>query len=99
MPCCQLNIFFTEFYHKKNCKGILYLGEINDELIVVCEKCQAINYYDRFIWTCPKCQTKFRTKDKEISHGHHNSIHSGFHNSHKEFRRVANRVIDKNNYI
>ena len=67
MACCQLNVFFTEFYHKKNCRGILYLGEINDELIVVCEKCQAINYYDRFIWTCPKCHTKFRTKDKEAT--------------------------------
>ena len=66
MPCCKLNIFFTEFYHKKNCKGILYLGEINDKLIIVCEKCHAINYYERFIWTCPKCQTKFRTKNKNI---------------------------------
>ena len=65
MPCCRLNIFFTEFYHKKKCKGILYLGEINDELIIVCEKCHAINYYSRFIWTCPKCQTKFRTKKKD----------------------------------
>ena len=66
MPCCKLNVFFTEFYHNKNCKGILYLGEINNELIIVCEKCQAINYYARFIWTCPKCQTKFRAKNKDI---------------------------------
>ena len=84
MPCCQLNIFFTEFYHNKNCKGTLYLGEINDELIVVCEKCQAINYYDRFIWTCPKCQTKFRTKDKEMSH-----------NSNKELDNEVRKVTDK----
>ena len=84
MPCCQLNIFFTEFYHNKNCKGTLYLGEINDELIVVCEKCQAINYYDRFIWTCPKCQTKFRTKDKEMSH-----------NSNKELDNDIRRITDK----
>ena len=73
IPCCKLNIFFTEFYHKKSCKGTLYLGEINDELIIVCEKCHAINYYARFIWTCPKCQTKFRTKKKEITQSDYNS--------------------------
>ena len=60
MPCCKLNVFFTEFFHKKTCKGILYEGELNDNMIVVCEKCQAINFYDRFIWTCPQCLRKFR---------------------------------------
>ena len=65
LACCKLNVFFTEFYHMKNCKGILYLGEINDKLIIVCEKCHAVNYYERFIWTCPKCQIRFRTKDKD----------------------------------
>ena len=65
LACCKLNVFFTEFYHMKNCRGILYLGEINDKLIVVCEKCRAVNYYERFIWTCPKCQIRFRTKDKD----------------------------------
>ena len=67
LPCCKLNIFFTEFYHKKSCKGILYLGEIKDKLVIVCEKCHAINYYERFIWTCPKCQIKFREKNKNPS--------------------------------
>ena len=67
LPCCKLNVFFTEFYHKKSCKGILYLGEIKDKLIVVCEKCHAVNYYERFIWTCPRCQIKFREKNKSIS--------------------------------
>ena len=28
LPCCKLNIFFTDFYHKKDCKGILYIGEL-----------------------------------------------------------------------
>ena len=62
IPCCKLNVFFAEFYHKKECKGILYLGELNDKLIVVCEKCEAINFYENFIWTCPNCQLKFRDK-------------------------------------
>ena len=66
MPCCKINVFFTEFYHKKSCRGILYLWEINDKLIIVCEKCNAINYYERFIWTCPICQTKFRARHRSL---------------------------------
>ena len=64
VPCCKVNVFFTEFYHKKKCQGILYTGELNGDIIIVCEKCHAINYYDRFIWTCPKCGNKFKD-DKE----------------------------------
>ena len=67
MPCCKLNIFFTEFFHKKSCRGVLYLGEINDKLIIVCEKCKAFNFYERFIWTCPKCKSKFRAIDDDKS--------------------------------
>ena len=62
LPCCKLNIFFTDFYHKKDCKGILYIGELNHKIIIVCEKCKAFNFYDRFIWTCPRCGIRFRDK-------------------------------------
>ena len=97
MPCCRLNIFFTEFYHKKTCKGILYLGEINDELIIVCEKCHAINYYSRFIWTCPKCQTKFRTKKKERTQSNYSNHKSEFLSSDKSTSLKSNDKDDKNN--
>jgi hypothetical protein len=60
MPCCKLNVYFTDFYHKQNCRGLLYESELDDNTIIVCEKCKAINYYDRFQWTCPKCGKKFR---------------------------------------
>ena len=66
VPCCKVNVFFTEFYHKKKCQGILYTGELNGDIIIVCEKCHAINYYDRFIWTCPKCGNKFNDKENRI---------------------------------
>lgn len=65
VPCCSLNIEKTEFIHKKECNGILYKGTLSNQSIVVCEKCKAMNYYDKFIWTCPVCFKKFRQKQKE----------------------------------
>ena len=59
---CKINIFFSNFYHKKECDGILYVGELNHKIIIVCEKCRAINFYERFIWTCPSCGVRFRDK-------------------------------------
>ena len=59
---CKINIFFSNFYHKKDCNGILYVGELNHKIIIVCEKCRAINFYERFIWTCPSCGVRFRDK-------------------------------------
>ena len=66
MPCCKINVFFNYFYHKNSCRGILYVGELNGSLIIVCDKCHAINFYDRFIWTCPECGKRFRDKIKTI---------------------------------
>ena len=76
VPCCKINVFFTEFYHKKKCSGILYTGELNGDIIIVCEKCHAINFYDRFIWTCPKCGNKFKD-EKENSISEDNSEMGG----------------------
>ena len=61
VPCCNLNTTCTDFYHKKTCHGLLYEGELDDNKIIVCEKCRAFNYYDRFQWTCPKCGKRFKT--------------------------------------
>jgi len=49
----------TNYYHNKNCEGELYKGILNNKLIVVCGKCHAVNYYEKFIWKCPLCKTKF----------------------------------------
>ena len=57
---CKLNVFFTDFNHSENCDGILYESELDDNTIIVCEKCKMITYIDRFIWTCPKCKKKFK---------------------------------------
>jgi len=61
MECCNLDLPNTTFYHKKDCKGVLYLCNIenyylkNKKLVIVCEECHAINNYKNFIWTCPNC--------------------------------------------
>ena len=74
LPCCKLNVFFTDFYHKKSCKGKLYQSEFNERIIIVCEKCQGINFIDRFKWTCPKCGKKFVDKNNENNLSDKNNI-------------------------
>ena len=63
IPCCKLNVYYTDFYHKKSCKGFLYFGEYNNDVVIICEKCKTTNYSDRFIWTCPRCGKKFRDNE------------------------------------
>jgi len=57
-PCCNLPISVS-YFHKKECKGEIYLGEYNKNSIVVCEKCKMMNYFDKFVWTCPICLKRF----------------------------------------
>ena len=61
MACkCHININNTQFFHKSSCNGILYFGNINEQKIVVCAKCDSISIYEEFIWTCPKCLKRFK---------------------------------------
>ena len=85
LPCCKLNIFFTDFYHKKDCKGILYIGELNHKIIIVCEKCKAFNFYDRFIWTCPRCGNRFRDKkDVKVLKNENNNLKNNINYNNKQ---------------
>ena len=43
MQCCNLNVYLTDFFHKKLCRGLLFEGELNEKMIIVCEKCHSIN--------------------------------------------------------
>ena len=61
LPCCKnLDLKTTPFYHKKNCKGIIYFAEFHKKLIIICEKCKAVNNFGKFIWTCPQCFLRFK---------------------------------------
>ena len=59
LPCCKKDTKNLIFYHKEECKGILYKGFLNGKEILVCEKCHAMNFIEKFIWICPLCGKKF----------------------------------------
>jgi Zn finger protein HypA/HybF involved in hydrogenase expression len=63
VPCCPIDrIEDFIFIHKKECDGFLYKTVFNNKTLVVCEKCKTMNYFDKFIWTCPRCGKRFRMK-------------------------------------
>ena len=60
LPChCTKNISKLIFYHKDECKGELYNGVLIDRAILVCNKCHAINFEEKFTWICPICSIRF----------------------------------------
>ena len=102
VPCCKTNVFFTEFNHKKKCSGVLYTGELNGDIIVVCDKCHAINFYERFVWTCPKCGNKFRDgEDNEKESNTKENSSENIENAYKTItneggRKKSNKNLDNN---
>ena len=61
LPCCKdIDVKTASFYHKKDCKGIIYFAEFHKKLIIICEKCKAVNNFGKFIWTCPGCSLRFK---------------------------------------
>ena len=60
LPCnCEKDVTKLTFFHKEECKGELYKGTLFDKEIIVCSKCHAINFEEKFTWICPKCSIKF----------------------------------------
>ena len=53
-----------KFFHDKLCKGELFKGNLKGNEIIVCNRCHAVNFYDKFIWTCPKCNKKITSNNK-----------------------------------
>ena len=39
---------------------VLYQGILDNKKIVVCLKCNMINFYDNHFWMCPLCKNKFK---------------------------------------
>ena len=66
IPCCEISaneLKNIKFIHKKECHGILYEGVLDNKKIVVCLKCNMLNYYDNHFWMCPICKNKFNTNN------------------------------------
>ena len=60
LPCrCEKDITKLAFFHKEECKGLLYQGMLLDKEVIVCSKCHAINFEEKFNWICPICRIKF----------------------------------------
>ena len=59
LPCCHKNPEEMTFYHKEECNGVLYMGILLDREIIVCNKCHAMNFEEKFTWICPNCKAKF----------------------------------------
>lgn len=118
-PCCGNNNHMTDsenksnkvwlnsneyFNHKKDCSGNLYIGYLYKKQIVVCEKCKSMNFYEKFIWTCPVCLKRFRQKPSSsnmksqsnnrtpirVSHSNYNSNCNSSSNLNSKFNSNPN---------
>ena len=61
---CKCEFKNLEFFHKNSCKGKLFLGELNNKKVVVCDKCESLGIYKDYLWTCPKCFKRFKISNK-----------------------------------
>ncbi len=96
LPCCKLNIFFTDFYHNKECDGNLFESELNDKIVVVCEKCHFIDYFERFVWTCPKCGKVFKdTLSSDLNNKKNDSENQNNENDRKPKGALIDDVKEK----
>ena len=72
-----------KYFHDKKCKGELYKGWKDGNEIVICSLCHAVNFNEKFIWTCPICHLRFNCHGKK--HGNENNKHLlGMNNSKKK---------------
>ena len=53
------------YYHDEKCKGELYKGYLDGREIVICNLCHAVNFNEKFIWTCPICKLRFNYHGKK----------------------------------
>ena len=63
--CCKYELKNMKFFHKSSCTGELFLGELNNKKVVVCNKCESLGLYEGYVWTCPLCYKRFKNNIKE----------------------------------
>jgi len=100
LPChCTKNISKLVFYHKEECKGELYKGMLIDRPMLVCSRCKAINFEEKFTWICPICKIKFHLHRVRVMGGKPFSkkkyiINKSYNQS---ARNIPKRKLDKEN--
>ena len=62
-----------KYFHDKKCKGELYKWSYDDRDIIVCGLCHAVNFYEKFIWTCPICNLRFNYHGKKQKNENENN--------------------------
>ena len=72
-PCCGIDVKKCQFLHKKDCKGIMFLGTLDKLDIVVCSKCLFMCPKDYFQWYCPNCKERFFDKTKSNNNNNNNN--------------------------
>ena len=106
-PCCNISndqIGNYKFFHKKECNGLLYEGEMDGKKIVVCSKCHMLNYYKHHYWLCPICKKRYKISNEynhldsldtnKIKNEKHNEIKSSIQLKEKK-RSYQNSLLNK----
>ena len=71
---------------------MLYFGQYNSKTIIICEKCKAINFLEKFIWTCPLCGVRFKDREDKS-----NIINNEMSNKRNErYKSPINDINEKN---
>ena len=99
VPCCNINleqINNYKFFHKKECNGILYEGDMDGKKIVVCSKCHMLNYYFNHYWCCPICKKRFKVEinPDDVNGIKHRSVNE-FNHRKKENNGYQNPLMNK----
>ena len=100
IPCCKISndkINIYKFFHKKECNGLLYEGEMDNKKIVVCSKCHMLNYYYNHYWLCPICKTRYKLKDYKNNNEYSNTSNNNNSISDKNNSNSNIDTIDSNN--
>ena len=98
VSCCKnINVLTEDFFHKKECKGLLYFGEYNSKTIIVCDKCKAINFLFKFIWTCPKCGTRFKDRGSLTNEEKTKNFVSPNHGNKRKYNHKINILNENDN--
>lgn len=90
----------TNYTHKKECNGRLYITFLHDRKMVICEKCKAMTKYNKFIWCCPVCQVKFRDDGTQNENFHINEDKNNnkISSKNKKNNNFGNNSINSNDF-